>query len=104
MEMKALQIVLLNGLTDASTHRLTATASGLAEYEDIRLQSQERVNRAALLVRRAVEYNTNWLCYMEGALPRDCRDANFCRDKYLWANFPCRCDECGVHRELYQEC
>ena len=104
MEMKALQILLLNGLTDASTHRLTATASGLAEYEGIRIQSNERVNRAALLVRRAVEYHTNWLRYMEHVLPRDCRDANFCRDKYLWANFPCLCDEFGVHREVYQGC
>ena len=61
MEMKALQILFTNGLTDASTHRLTATASGLAEHDGIRFQSHERVNRAALLVRRAVEYHANWL-------------------------------------------
>ena len=102
-----MQIVLLNRLTDdRSTHRLTATASGLAEYDSIRLKSHKRVNRAALLVRRAVEYHANWLRYMENVLPSDSRSANgkFSRDKYLWANFPCQCDECGVHREGYQMC
>ena len=72
--MKALQIVLLNRLTDdRSIHSLTATASGLAEYEGIRIQSHERVNRAALLAKRAVEYHTNWLRYMEHVLVRAVR-------------------------------
>ena len=67
--MKALQIYLNRLTDDRSIHRLTATASELAEYDSIRLKSHTRVNRAALLVTRAVEYHANWLRYMENVLP-----------------------------------
>ena len=106
--MKALQIYLNRLTDDRSIHRLTATASELAEYDSIRLKSHTRVNRAALLVTRAVSYHANWLRYMENVLPNDScdRSANgkLSRDKYLWADFPCHCDECGVHRECYRRC